>query len=116
MKEVQEIFNRIKEKQQEQKVIKGIHRDVMANSQEYQAVLEEYKALKEKKKKIETNLKSDLKEEFQKLDEIKNYIASDREMLSNMALTQLVKGETVEVVDEHNNKYQPVFNVRFEKI
>ncbi len=116
MKDVQEIFNRIKEKQQEQKVLKGIHRDVMANSQEYQLILEEIKAVKEKKKKVEDNLKSDLKSEFQKLDEIKSYIASDKEMLSNMALTQLIKGETVGVVDEHNNKYQPVFSVRFEKI
>lgn len=116
MKDVQEVFNRIKEKQQEQKIIKGIHRDVMANSQEYQLIMEELRAIKEKKKKIEENLKSELKSEFQKLDEIKNYIASDREMLSNMALTQLIKGEAVGVVDEHNNKYQPVFSVRFEKI
>jgi predicted phage gp36 major capsid-like protein len=116
MKDVQEIFNRIKEKQQEQKVLKGVQRDVLANSQEYQLVLEEVKAIKEKKKQIESNLKSELRSELDKLDEIKSYIASDREMLSNLALTQLIKGETVGVVDEHNNKYQPVFSVRFEKI
>ena len=52
MKDVQEVFNRIKEKQQEQRIIKGIHRDVMANSQEYQLMMKEYKAMKEKKKKI----------------------------------------------------------------
>lgn len=116
MAEAQEIFNRIKEKKNEQKNLKDIHRSVLANSQEYQLILEELKELKDKKKKIQSSLESDLKEEFAKIDEIKSYIASDREMLSNIALTQMLKGEKVEVADEHNNKYGPVFSVRFEKI
>lgn len=116
MKDVQEVFNRIKEKQAEQRTLRDIHRSVLANSQEYQLVLDEAKALKEKKKKVQSALESELKEEFQKIDEIKSYIASDREMLSNMALTQLLKGEKVEISDDKNNKYGPVFSVRFEKI
>ena len=116
MKEVQEVFNRIKDKQNEQKILKDIHRSVLANSQEYQLVLEELKELKDKKKKIQQSLESDLKEEFQKIDEIKSYIASDREMLSNMTLSQFLKGEKVEITDEKNNKYGPIFSVRFEKI
>lgn len=116
MQDVQEIFTRIKAKQAEQKTLKEVHRSVLDNSQEYQLVLEELKALKEKKKKIQNALEADLKEEFQKMDEIKTYIASDKEMLSNMALTQLIKGQKIEVSDEHNNKYEPVFTVRFEKL
>jgi len=116
MKEVQDVFNRINEKKLEQKTLKDIHRSVLANSQEYQSVLEELKELKEKKKKIQSSLEADLKEEFQKIDEIKSYIASDREMLSNMTLTQFLKGEKVEIMDDKNNKYGPVFSVRFEKI
>jgi len=116
MKEAQEVWSRIKEKQTAQKTLKDIHRSVLANSQEYQLVLEELKVLKEKKKKVQSSLESDLKEEFQKIDEIKSDIASDREMLSNIALSQLLKGEKVELSDEHNNKYGPVFSVRFEKI
>jgi hypothetical protein len=36
-------------------------------------------------------------------------------MLSNMALSQIIKGEKVEIVDEKNNKYTPVLSVKFEK-
>jgi len=115
MAEVQDIFNRIREKQNEQKTLKDIHRSVLANSQEYQLVLDELKELKDKKKQIQSVLESDLKEEFDKIDEIKSYIASDREMLSNMALSQIIKGEKVEIVDEKNNKYTPVLSVKFEK-
>jgi predicted transcriptional regulator len=115
MPNVQEIFNRIQEKQKEQKTLRGIHRDVYTNSAALQQVLEEMKDLKEKKKKIENALKADLKSELDKMDEIKNYIASDREMLSNLALTQLIKGEAIQITDEHNNKYEPIFTVRFAK-
>jgi len=116
MANVQEIFNRIKVKQGEYKTVKSIEKDVMTNSQEYQLILEEIKALKDKKRKIEIALKSDLRSELDKMDAIKLDIASDREMLSNLALTQLIKGESVTVIDEKNNKYGPIFSVRFEKI
>lgn len=116
MAAVQEVFNRIKAKQAEQKTLKEIHRSVLQNSQEYQLVLAELKELKDKKKKVQTALESDLKAEFSKLDELKTYIASDREMLSNMTLTSLLKGERVELLDEYDNKYGPIFSVRFEKI
>ena len=42
MANVQEIFNKIKERQKEQKTLRQIYRDVVANSQEYQNILEEY--------------------------------------------------------------------------
>ena len=46
MVNVQEIFNKIKERQKEQKTLRQIYRDVVANSQEYQNILEEYESIK----------------------------------------------------------------------
>jgi len=31
-------------------------------------------------------------------------------------MTKLMKGETVEVKDEYDNTYEPIFSVRFKKI
>ncbi len=115
MNDAQSIFNRIKDKQKEQKTLKSIYREAQANSREYQDVLEELKVLKEKKKKFEDSLRSEFRSELDQLDAIKTDIVSDREMLADIALTQLMKGETVGVVDEYNNKYEPVFSVRFKK-
>ena len=116
MTNVQEIFSRMNAKKEEYKTIKSVERDVLANSQEYQLVLEELKALRDKKKKLGMALKADLKAEIDKMEAIQSDIASDREMLSNLALTQLVKGEPVAVTDEKNNKYEPIFSVRFTKV
>jgi len=115
MVNVQEIFSKIKEKQKEQKTIKQMYRDVLANSQEYQNLLEELDGLKLKKKKLEESFKNELKSEMEQLYSIKSDIDSDKEILSQATLTKLLKGEPIELTDEYNNKYEPVFNVRFKK-
>ena len=115
MVNVQEIFSKIKEKQKEQKTIKQMYRDVLANSQEYQNILEELDSLKLKKKKLEETLKNELKSEMEQLYSIKSDIESDKEILSQATLTKLLKGEPIELIDEYNNKYEPIFSVRFKK-
>ncbi len=116
MKSAQEIFDKIKEKQKEQKTLRQIYRDVIANSQEYQNILEELESIKNKKKKIEETLKSEMREEMDKLYSIKVDIESDKEILNQATLSKILKGEMVEITDEYQNKYEPVFNVRFRKI
>jgi predicted nuclease with TOPRIM domain len=116
MTNAQEIFDKIKEKQKEQKVLRQIYRDVIANSQEYQNILEELDTIKNKKKKIEETLKSQLREEMDKLYAIKVDIESDKEILNQATLSKILKGEMVEIIDEYQNKYEPIFNVRFRKI
>lgn len=115
MADVQQIFNKIKERQKEQKTIKQIYRDVLSNSQEYQNVLEELDSLKIKKKKIEEVLKSELRSEMDQLNSIKVDIESEKEILSQATLAKILKGEQIELVDENNNKYEPIFSVRFRK-
>lgn len=115
MANVQEIFTKIKEKQKEQKIIKQIYRDVLANSLEYQNILEELESLKNKKKKLEETLRNDLKTEMDQLYSIKIDIESEKEILNQATLTKLLKGEPLEIIDEYNNKYEPVFSVRFKK-
>ncbi|PKM91306.1 hypothetical protein CVU82_01765 [Candidatus Falkowbacteria bacterium HGW-Falkowbacteria-1] len=115
MKEVQEIFNTIQARQKEQKTIRGMYRDVLANSQEYQSILEELEVLKTKKRKTLEALKMDLRSEMDELDKIKSDIDSEKELLSHATLSKLIKGEQLEIVDENNNKYEPIFSVRFKK-
>lgn len=113
---MQEIFNRIQKTKKEQKELKSMYRDALANSQSYQNAVEEIKGLKEKKKKIEDSIKDDFKSEFDKLEILKNDIENDNMLLSDAALSRYLKGENVEITDEHSSKYEPIFSVRFKKI
>ena len=49
------------------------------------------------------------------LNSINVDIESEKEILSQATLAKILKGEQIELVDENNNKYEPIFSVRFRK-
>ncbi|MBP6942876.1 MAG: hypothetical protein KBB55_02415 [Candidatus Buchananbacteria bacterium] len=114
MSNLQEVFARIQQTTKEQREIKKSYRDVLTANGEYQQLAEELKTLKARKAEIERTVKEEFSAEFTKLDDLKIDLESDRELLSDLALNQLMKGETVEIMDEEV-RYEPVFNVRFKK-
>jgi predicted nuclease with TOPRIM domain len=115
MSNLQEVFSRIRETRKEQKKLKDAYRDALSNSTEYRQVSDDLKDLKNKKKQIEADTKAQFSSEFTRLDDLKIDLESDAEMLSDIALTQLMKGETVKVKDEYEAEYEPVFSVKFKK-
>ncbi len=115
MSKIQETFNRIQEAKQEQKKIRDMYKDALANSERYQKTVEELKELREKKKKIESDIKEDFRKEFDKLETLKADLENDRQILSDLALSKVAKGEKIEVADGNNTQYEPVFSVRFKK-
>jgi hypothetical protein len=115
MSKVQDVFMRIQKSLKEQREVKSIYRESLEQHQEYKKIVDEQKSLKDRKKKIEDSIKDDFRSEFDKLDTLKLDIENDRLLLSDAALSQLMKGETVEVVDEKEQKYEPIFSVKFKK-
>ncbi|MFA6993944.1 MAG: hypothetical protein WC268_05155, partial [Patescibacteria group bacterium] len=99
MSKLDEVFKRLQETKKEQKDIKTLYRDALAGSKSYQDTVDELSRLKEKKKKIEEDIKSAYRSELSKLDALKLDIQTDKEMLSDLAITQLMKGETVKITD-----------------
>lgn len=115
MKNIQEVFDRISQIKKEQKNAKGAYKDALDNSDSYRKLTEELKTLKEKKKQTETIIQREMGTEFQKMEDLKLEMESNKEMLSDIALTTVMKGETVEVKDEYGNVYEPVWSVKFKK-
>lgn len=99
-----------------QKEIRKAYKEALVNSVDYGKIVEDLKNLREKKKKIEMDVRHDFSSEFSELDNLRADAETDMEMLSDMALNTYIKGETVEVVDEFENKYEPVFVVKFKRV
>ena len=116
MANLEEVFQPIKNSKKEQRDIRLVYNDALATSKEYQDAIAELNIIKDKKKKIEQDIKSAFKTELEKLDSLKLDIKTDNELLGDLALSQLMKGETVKITDEYENKYEPVFSVRFKKV
>jgi len=115
MKTVQEVFDRLAEIKKEQKNVKGAYKDALDNSDNYRKVVEDLKSLREKKKQIETMAKQELGDAYQKIEDLSLEMKGQKEMLSDAAVSSLMKGETVEVKDEYGNAYEPVWSVSFRK-
>lgn len=115
MQQLQIIFNRIQENKKKIKDIKLAYKDALSTSDEYKHLSDKIKELNARKKQVVESIKQGFSGEFQKLDDLKIDLESDQTMLSDAAMTKLMKGETVEVMDEYNNKYEPLFSAKFKK-
>jgi hypothetical protein len=116
MTNIQEVFDRIQKTKKEQKELKTMYRDALNNSGAYQRSLEELKKLKEDKKKFEDGVKKEFSSEFDKLEILKNELMNDSQLLSDMVVSQVAKGQKIEIKDQYEVQYEPIFSVRFKKI
>jgi predicted nucleic acid-binding Zn-ribbon protein len=112
---LQEVFIRVQAAKKQKKDLETAYKDALKTSLEYQEIDEKLKTLRERKKQIEATIREQFSGELTKIEDLKIDIASDVEMMSDIAMTQLMKGETVEVKDEYENSYEPVFKVNFKK-
>lgn len=115
MSTIQEVFHRIKETRQKAKEVRKMFKDTLASNSEYQEILEKLETLKARKKAIETEVREDTSANFRQLDAYRMHIKNDNELISDLAINQLMSGETVEIVDADNNRYEPHFSVKFKK-
>ena len=115
MTDLKEIHNRMRLSRDEKKKVNEVIRDVFAQSQPYQEILDQLKTLKAKKLQLEHAIRSEFVKEMEQIEKISTDLQNDAQLLSDLALSKLMKGETVEIVDENDVKYEPVFKVSFKK-
>ena len=115
MRDIQEIFNEIESLKIEQKEIRAEYKDALDNKDNCEETVEEAKALREKKKQMESIVQGELGLRYQRFEEIKTKIAELQEMLTDIAMTNLMDGKTVSIKDKHDNEYEPVYKITFKK-
>ena len=99
----------------DQKDIRDMYKDALVQADKYEEIVEEIKTLREKKKEIETRIQNSLGRSWEKFEDLKVQMEAEKEMLSDIAISTLMKGETVAVKDEFENAYEPVWKVNFKK-
>ncbi|NUM25787.1 MAG: hypothetical protein HUU49_04195 [Candidatus Buchananbacteria bacterium] len=116
MKDLHSVFSQTQKLKKEQKEIRGAYKDALKSSDSYQKILDEIADLKTRKKEIEDGIKLEMKSSFEKLENLKYDIETNNELMSDIALNQFVKGEPIQLKDEYDNEYEPIFSVRFRKL
>lgn len=115
MADIKKIYQQIQETKKEIREIRKEYKNALQNTQAYVDVTEEMKKLRDQKKQIEEAVKADFQKDFERIDDLKLDVESDQQMLSDIALNKLVKGEMVELTDDNDVRYEPVFSVKFIK-
>ena len=115
MSQLNEVMQRIRAQKKEKKEISTSFRDVLSQSTSYKKVVDELNELKAKKKRVEAEIRQDFINEFEKAEKLAQSLKEDAQLLSDLALTKFMKGETIDVVDENGTKHEPVIKVTFKK-
>lgn len=115
MQNIQDIFNRMRATKKERKDIQIQYKDALSALQEYKDINEKLRGHKLRKQQIENEVKAELGQQYQKLESLKKDLELDKELLADVAISTLMKGETVQVEDDDKNTYEPIFSVKFKK-
>lgn len=116
MKDIQEVFSRIQEKKAKLRDLRTSYKDGLASSSRWVELKEEVTILKEKLKSIEQDIKAGFTGEFQQIDDLKIDIASDQELLTDIAINTMINGDSADITDRYDNEYEPKFSCKFKKI
>lgn len=108
-----EVHARIKQKKAQRRDMNQMVQDQLSVHPRYQEINEEIAKLREEKKGIENELRSAA--DVQELEAMKMDIKSDHELLADIALNLYIAQEPVEIMDEYNVRWVPVFAVRFKR-
>ncbi len=115
MQSLQEVFKTIEELKKQKKEIAKMVRSELEQHGRHCELCEELKTLKMEKKAIEDQIIAKSQGHAEKLAEIQSEMAAYQEMMSDIALNLYMKSEPVEVIDEYEVKFVPVFSVKFKK-
>lgn len=115
MPDLKEIHARIRAKKDEKRKVNIIFKDVLAGSKAYQEVLDELRKLQTKKTQLKQELWSDFGKEMEQLERLAIDLKSDEVLLTDLSLTMLMKGQPLDLTDENDVKYEPVFRITYKK-
>ena len=115
MKSLEEVHEKIRSKKRERSEIVAMFREELEHNERHKQIVEEMKKLRAEKKTIENQVYSSSSNDLEKMELLKFDIKSDQDMLSDIAINMYTEGKTVEIVDDHNQRWVPNFSVRFTK-
>lgn len=90
-------------------------KDILASNLEFTEIEEKLTVIKTRKNEILNEIKAANNDLFFELAQMASEEKNEKELMSDLALNQLVAGETVEVKDQDGNLLEPVFSVKFVK-
>lgn len=116
MRDIQEVFDQIQEHKETKKEIAREYRDTLAQTEGYEELKEEVKTLREKKKAKEAQVQVSFGSRWEEYETATAKIAELEQMLTDIAMTNLMDGKSINLKDKNNVEYEPSYKITFKKI
>ncbi len=88
---------------------------MLANDADYQRIKDDYDAARTAKKHAEQAVQASMGGAYERLQELMNERRALEEMLSDIAMSQMLEGQSIELADADHNTYVPHYKVTFKK-
>ena len=111
-----EIFSRTKKTKKDKKDINAMIKDALVNSKNYMDALEARNESVVELKKAKGKVLMDFSKELENLDVLEADERNDNQLLTDLAINKITKGENPNIKDENGNEYEAIFSVKFKKI
>ncbi|MBI2550926.1 hypothetical protein HYV73_01100 [Candidatus Uhrbacteria bacterium] len=115
MQSLQEVYTQLEACRKEKKELMKMIKDELSQHDKHRELSETMKTMKMEKKAIEDTVLVKSQGSGERMKEIAAEMAAYQELMSDIALNMYVKNETVELMDAYEQKYEPVFVVKFKK-
>ena len=99
----------------ERKELLAIFKDALSATADWDDLTDKMKGLRDRRKQIQFSVESQLSDHMKKMDQVAKDIASDRQLLADIALAQLIKGKTVKVIGPGDIQFEPRFSIAFKR-
>lgn len=113
MNDPQKVFQRLLELKGELKKLKAFMKERYNENSQYVEFTEKINELKKQRKEIQKQIDDMNPSEVTKIQDMKIDIASEQELLNDIILAKITKGETVELQDNFEQQVLPIFSVKF---
>jgi hypothetical protein len=116
MQDMQEVFDKIQELKLARKEIGREYRNALAQTDRYGELKEEIKTLRDKKKSMESAVQAEMGSRFEQFEKANREIESSQQLLTDIAMTNLMEGKSISLKDKNNAEYEPSYKITFKKI
>jgi len=114
MQSLEQVYLRLQKSKAKRREFSKMIRDELSQDESYRKLTEEMQNLRDQRKSIENDIKAHTASP-QELDELKIEIQTDQELLADIALNMITDNKQVEILDEHDQRWVPLFAVKFVK-
>lgn len=109
------VFNQALSLAAQKKELERVLNEELASHPQHNKIKSNLEDAQQKMKELKMSIVNKFKSEANKLDDLKCDIASEKQMLTDIALADYINGKNINTKDKDGIEYEPFFSLKYKK-